>query len=1160
MFSPRRPVCVVWLTVCPAIAFAGVPVRAQTPASKLQTVPVADPDPTYADWSKQAKYNKSWIAIDWKPLQARLTEGDKIELPVDYSLDPSEHHIATTLTLEALGPRVPMPDARKPISFDKTQHLYYGQQSIKIEPGQGRHVFTLTIPKASSQNALLLLGSFSDSHGKRWPWDVRASTWFARKSGRFELETERPGNLFTYDEPVRIIARVTNPKSAGEQKLLKYKIYDYTRAVVAQGSVPFTADGDGQTVPVTLDISRRGTCLFQAEVDGWESREITFCRIPDLAAVTRGEPTRLGFTVHAAAQFGVRTPQIFQIARRLGLTSCRAFTEWNSIEPGPKHFALEPWDNFFETARANHVQTVITIYDPPAWALPRGQHVGYQMFPCDLDAFRELVSTVSKRYQGKFWGWEWLNEITPGGTPDYVSDYVKLCRAGVESARAVDPSLRSVLAGGLWPRGFRLDVLNAGAGNYIDVLPIHYGNGSGIQEAREDLDSFGHQQTSVWENESSAFVIQWDCPGLDVVSETAKSKWVMTQWTDELAAGCDKLIYFGGEGDAIGNGDYLRSDLSPLPVAATLAVFAAKTYHAAPVGVFSSPDNAKRFYLFDRDGQALLIVDSNGSGKAETALNVGTSAVRITDCQGNETEVATSHGVVQLPNSDLPYFLERADLEVLRANLVPSIVSSSNGGRSDMQATTPQLTLLRGKPGNIPVRLENLYGHRLAGTLQLDVPSTWTQQSRIAFQLEPRQHKILAVPVAVPETTPIQNMTRSIGVTFERTEKLPDVAKTFVISVISPENVGNLLKNGDFEDIGSDGKSARHWQGTGAELVSSEGLGLGLGKHVLKFPASEEWAHFGQPVELPGGATYLYTAWIWNRGKEGGSNIMQTMKDGSSRPLYDNQVINIGNRTAGWQVFTCRYRAPKDLATAAFVPAFRGSGDALFDNLRVTVFEGSDFAAEAIKVRQPPTIDGNLDDWDGKCAIPLLGRNQLRTLDKDYVWTPQNLSGVAYLRWDAKNLYVAIDVLDDIHHPAGEGDSVVDGDSVIMAFDPTNRSPEAASKSFAYYVSSQKPAGGSGRHTLWRPSLHSGGRPSGQLARDSSRYELIVKPERGRCVYEMRIPWSELEISPVVGAKFGFSAQLNDNDGPGPAAQMNWGGGISPNWRPASFGIITLVE
>ena len=157
----------------------------------------------------------------------------------------------------------------------------------------------------------------------------------------------------------------------------------------------------------------------------------------------------------------------------------------------------------------------------------------------------------------------------------------------------------------------------------------------------------------------------------------------------------------------------------------------------------------------------------------------------------------------------------------------------------------------------------------------------------------------------------------------------------------------------------------------------------------------------------------------------------------------------------------------------------RGAGAALYDNMRVTVFEGTDFAAEAVKVRRPPVIDGKLDDWDGACPIPLIGRNQLHVIGKDYKWTPQNLSGVAYLRWDERNLYVAVDVLDDVHFAAGDGDTVIDGDSVILAFDPTHRSPDAASRSSAYYVSSQKPAGGSGTHTLWRPAKHSGGTPRG---------------------------------------------------------------------------------
>ena len=544
---------------------------------------------------------------------------------------------------------------------------------------------------------------------------------------------------------------------------------------------------------------------------------------------------------------------------------------------------------------------------------------------------------------------------------------------------------------------------------------------------------------------------------------------------------------------------------------------------------------------------------SSVSLRSSRGVTSNMASIRITDYQGTETSLSTKNGVVLLPISDVPFFIEGANLDVLKTNLVAAIVTPTSGGNVDLNATTPQVTLLQGKPGTIQVRLQNPYEHPLSGTVAVSFPVGWAQPPRSDFRLEPSQRKILTIPVKLPPEAATHHFPHTLSVTFDAAEKLPSVDKEFMISLISPEEVGNLLQNGDFEELDATGRSPKHWGGSGAQLVSSEGLGLGLGKHLLKFGPSDNWANFGQELKLRGGTTYLYTAWVWNRGKEGGSNIMQTMKDGSSKPLFDNQVINIGDSTPGWQVFTCRYQAPKDLAAAAFVPVVRGPGTALYDNLRVSVFEGSDFAAEAIKASRPPKIDGQLDDWDGKCPIPLIGRNQLRTLQKDYAWTPQNLSGVAYLRWDAKNLYVAVNVLDDVHHPAGDGESVIDGDSVILAFDPTNLWPDAASKSVAYYVSSQQPAGGSGRHTLSRSTHHNGGRPAGHLARDSSVYELAVKPSAGRCVYELRIPWSELGITPAFGAKFGFSIQVNDNDGHGLAGQMNWGGGLSPpGTRPVS--------
>lgn len=477
-------------------------------------IPTLDPYPGYA----RAKWNKSWIGIDYGTLMGRLVEGDTVDITVEYDLDRTEHFGTTTLLFEALGPRVPRPGSKKP------QHIYYGNKKAAVTPGRGKHVFPFRIPKASPRNRLLFLARFVDGRGKRWPWDTRAGAWFVREGGFFELDSEKPGNVFTYDEPVRMLARLRNVKGIGQERILKYEAHDATRTVVAKGSVKFTVERDGQSVPVNLDLKRRGIFSFRAEVDGWESRETTFARIPDLMAITEGRPTRFGMTTHVAPWLGIRTDEVFQVARRLGLTTCRAFTEWQFFEPGPNVYKLEHWDRFFDAAKEHNVEVVITVYRPPAWVLPEGKPIGYRMFDCDWDAWREMVKTVTTRYKGKFVAWEWLNEITPGGSANYVDDYAKLCRIGTETARAIDPSLYYILAGGLWPRGFRLDVLAAGAGRYVDVLPVHYSNGSMIQEAREDLDSFGHNKVTVWDNETGIAVNAWGVPVVDQIADTVQPK------------------------------------------------------------------------------------------------------------------------------------------------------------------------------------------------------------------------------------------------------------------------------------------------------------------------------------------------------------------------------------------------------------------------------------------------------------------------------------------------------------------------------------------------------------------------------------------------------------------------------------------------------------
>ena len=1099
------------------------------------------------------KWNKSWIGIDYGAVTGRLVEGDTIQVKVEYFLDPSEHFDTTTLIFEALGPRVPREGQ------DNPQHIYYGNQKADIEPGRGTKVFSVRIPKASQRNKLLLLARFRDGRGKHWPWDTRANAWFVRKEGYFELDSDNPGELFTYREPVRLYARLKNVRKPGEQKVLKYRVHDTSGREVARGETTFTTEKDGQPVSIELALAQRGVFALTAEVDGWEQRQTTFARIPDVMAITGGQKTRFGMTTHTAYWLRTRAEEVFQIARKLGLTTCRQFFEWQFFQPGPETYMLEHWDPSIEMARKHGLDMVLCVYRPPAWALKEGKYVGYSMIDlADWDAWTDMITTVTTRYKDKIWAWEWLNEITPGGTPDFVKDYAELCERGTAAARAVDPDLRFVLAGGLWPRSFRLDVLNAGAGKHVDVLPIHYGNGSGVHEAREDLESFACGNVEVWDNETGRSVLNWGQSTVEQIADTVQPNWVLSQWTDELAADCKRLIYFGGEGSPSGNFDYLMDDLTPRPLTVTLAVFAGKLFQAKGVGVFGLGKGSV-FHLFDRNGEAVLVASTYEEPGEVVDLPSGAPTVLVTDYQGNEQQLSTLQGAAPLPLTPLRYFVEGADLDVVKAQLVPAIQVHGAGGKRERLLTTPTLSLLKGKAGIVHVRLRNLYARALSGTLSFDTHAGWLAKNEVPFTLTPDQDTLMPISIAIPDAVEPGVYPHKLTVNFAW-EKLPVVTKPFNVSVVAPESVGNLLKNGDFEQAEADGSTPAHWKGLGARLAPAKGLGLGLGKHVFEFPRSTEWQHYSQTIDLPAGVTYLYTAWVWNKGAVGGSNLNQYLKDGSTETLYNNSVINIGDSTKHWKLFTCRYKAPENLVKAGFVLVAKGERPALYDNVRVTLFEGTDHAAEAYRAARPPAIDGNLDDWVRQCPLPLIGANQLTALDDAYEWTASNLNAVAYLAWDADNLYVAVEAMDDRHHAAGSDEGVIKGDSLILAFDPGNRGPGALKRALAYYVSSARPGGGSGINTLFRPQQHSAGLRSGHLVRDSSIYDLAIRHADGRTIYELRMPFSELGVQPAFGGKFAFAVQINDNDGDGLAAHMNWGGGLAPAWSPSNFGVVTFLE
>jgi hypothetical protein len=72
-------------------------------------------------------------------------------------------------------------------------------------------------------------------------------------------------------------------------------------------------------------------------------------------------------------------------------------------------------------------------------------------------------------------------------------------------------------------------------------------------------------------------------------------------------------------------------------------------------------------------------------------------------------------------------------------------------------------------------------------------------------------------------------------------------------------------------------------------------------------------------------------------------------------------------------------------------------------------------------------------------------------------------------------------------------------------------------------------------------------------------FRIAVEREEGRTVYEIAIPWTELEpLDPKADVRFGLSILINDVDGYG-RKYIEWAGGIAAAKSPGMFLPLRLV-
>ena len=1079
----------------------------------------------YPERPKSVTFKKSYIWLEEAPKETRA--GDDLVVRIHYQLDPSDTwgDKPTQMMCMPLGPWIDNPDG---VVNKKRQHVGYpglGVQHKPVEPGDHVIEFRYRLQKTFRYNGCSFLCKFKQPDGKDWPWEWRGGGMkVIKESDTFYLEPTALGGLFKYGEVPEI--RIGWGPKASSAKSGRLAVRDVNGKTVLEKDVACAPGRKEQTVALE-GIKVRGCFSATLSVDGVGEDYCYFATVPKFERI-EGRSTPFGVT-------NIYDEDFAKIASSLGFSFTRLFTTWKGLETDPGNWHFEGMDKTIALNSRNGLRPWICLYAPPAWALPEGMwQAGFEPSPFDLKAWANAVTKIGTRYRDTLWGFEWLNEIVPGNKcKDPVKEYVAICRAGYQAAKAVNPKFVCQLAGGLWPHNYRIDCLNAGVGEWVDVLPVHYSTYEGVLEAKEDLAVRGVRKVRVADNETASGMSVWN---MDAKSTLAKSigqcRHVMTRWPDELCAGAVFICYFGGSGDPCGNWSYMIDAKSPRPVAVTLGVVQNKIGYAKAVGKFFV--DGLPVQLFERDGKAIAFVCSPGKDGVEVALPAKGAAL-VTDYLGNESQAAGG----KVKAGDMPVIVEGLDLDQMKLHAALRV------GASKLPAAEPQVVVDASEKMAVPVEVRNPYPDARTFTLTPSA-AAWGGGKSVTVSLKPRESKSLELYYSPNAGAKIPGMTKlSVAVA---TKGVKPVEKPFLLYAIDPNAIGNLVRNGGFE------KGGEAWGGKNPVVDAPDGSGKAL---LFAGAGKGKYKSAWQSIELPvPGQSYLYTCWMWGDRQGGGSNLGESFSDGTkSKTYYMPAVFSMGAQgSSGWRLMVKRFDSKANTKGLALTPVAEGTGKTYYDNVSLSLYRGTDFAAFAAK-------KGGAGEAS---PIPLCCDNQVRS-DGGYAWSPANLSGIASLSWDESGLMFTCEVKDDKSAPkaivssAATGDEALKGDALALALFPkvgADGKPEDAQ--LRWYMSLASPGGGSGATTLFRPKAYSLGLKSGQLAKDSSVYQVSFRRAGDRTVYDLKIPWSEIPgFSPAKGASFGMSLVLFDSDGAQGLGRMVWGAELGDG--ASGCGIVTLL-
>lgn len=448
------------------------------------------------------------------------------------------------------------------------------------------------------------------------PSDLRAQ-FATRQPVEFGMTTDKPGNVFAWDEPLRFRVTVTSTAVGEDRKAeFEFRLTDFFDEEVWREklvvSVPASASRE-EVVVVPPSPPRHGFLRLHATMTSGttvERRKMRMAAIP----VYSQQDSRFGLN-HAFAW-----PEQLVLSRQAGLLWMRDWSpKWQDVEPEKGQFTYVETDAQIDRLLRQGLKVLglmafpssmwsssapASVKSPDPWYASRTEmpdterrredvlaemdapylRMGYA--PRDLGEFEDYVARTVAHFKDRIHDWHAFNEpihtnYAFDGTRGYkTADLVRHLESFVRAARRADPKCR-ILAGyniegyrpakGLPECLAELERFIALGGlKHLDVFTLHTYPSlqppEGIEPLLQRLHAVMDQhdcRRPIWFTEYAYYADDdpWCQPiivhanGARLPSERVQAEYQVRWNTTLLANGVDKIFYHAGIGSAVNHGN-----------------------------------------------------------------------------------------------------------------------------------------------------------------------------------------------------------------------------------------------------------------------------------------------------------------------------------------------------------------------------------------------------------------------------------------------------------------------------------------------------------------------------------------------------------------------------------------------------------------------------